>query len=123
MRAFLIALILRMIFARNSDWLFGGQGEYFTGIVDHLTHITDAFGALGLALVCSKDIAWALGPGLDRRADLTFANAVAITDVQGGRPDRLRMTLHITPPRAIARRSQRGPDWILALLRATIVIG
>lgn len=73
-----------MIFALKEPGLFRREGEHFLGVLDHAAHVTNAFGALNLALVRGKDLARARGPGLDGRADLAFTDAVAVTDVHGG---------------------------------------
>lgn len=95
-----------MIFARKWSELFRRQGEDFARILDHAAHIADAFGALGLTVVGREDVARAVRPSLNGRLDLAFANAIAVTDVQGARSDGLRMTLHIRRRLTIASGSQ-----------------
>ena len=77
---------MRLIFV--GDWtpaarLFGGEGEGFAAVLDHLAHLADAFGALGRALVTGEDIARTRRAGLDGGGDVTLAKAVAVADVQG----------------------------------------
>ena len=55
-------------------------------VADHLAHVADAFGALGLTLVPREDLTRTAGPLLDRFEDLAFTDAVAVADVQGGDP-------------------------------------
>ncbi len=64
--------------------LLSRQGEGLSGVLDHLTHLTDAFGALGLALVLGEDVARTRRARLDSRGDVTLAKAVTVADVQGG---------------------------------------
>lgn len=63
--------------------LFGRHGEGFTGVLDHLAHFADAFGALGGALVAGENVTRPRGAGLDGGGDIPFAKAVAVADVQG----------------------------------------
>jgi hypothetical protein len=66
--------------------LLGGEGEGLAGFVDHLAHLADTFGALGLALMAHEDVARTHGAGLDGRGDVTLAKTVAVADVQGANP-------------------------------------
>jgi hypothetical protein len=68
--------------------LFGRHGIGLTRLVDHLAHVTDAFGALGLALMSGEDVARARRPGLNGLADVTLAKTVAVADVQEANPTR-----------------------------------
>jgi hypothetical protein len=63
--------------------LLSSEGEGLLRLLDHLPHFTDAFGALGLALVPRKDIPRPGGARLDGRGDITFAKTVAVADVHG----------------------------------------
>jgi hypothetical protein len=65
--------------------LFRGEAERFAAFVDQLAHLADALGALGLTLVGAEDVGRTARPGGDRRANLTFPNPVAVTDVQGAK--------------------------------------
>ena len=63
--------------------LFGGHGEGFAAVVDHLTHLADASGALDDALVAGEYLAGTGGARLDGEDDVTLAKTIAVTDVQG----------------------------------------
>ncbi len=65
-------------------------------VLDHLAHLADALGALGLALVAGEDVARAAGAGLDGLGDVTLAKTVAVADVHEGitRSMRLIMVLY-----------------------------
>ena len=77
---------MRMIFPRRRGSSLGGEGEGLARFLDHLAHLADAFGALGLALMAGEDVARAGGAGLDGRGDVALAKAVAVADVQGTNP-------------------------------------
>jgi len=64
--------------------LFGSQGERLFGFLDHLAHFADAFGALGLTALRGENVFRALGPCLDGKVDVAGADAVTVTNVQGG---------------------------------------
>ncbi len=66
--------------------LLSSQGEGLLRFLDHLAHFTDAFGALGLALVPGEDLARTRRARLDGRGDVTLAKTVTVADVQGGEP-------------------------------------
>ena len=70
-----------MTVARRRSKLFGCECERFAAFLNHLTHLTDAFGALGLALVSRKDIARTAGAGLNGLGDITLAKTVTVADV------------------------------------------
>ena len=70
-----------MTVGRRRSKLFGCECERFAAVLDHLAHLTDAFGALGLALVAREDVARAAGPGLNGLGDITLAKTVTVTDV------------------------------------------
>ena len=61
--------------------LFGGQGEGVAALLDHLAHLADAFGALGLALVARKDVTRTAGAGLNGLGDITLAETVTVAEV------------------------------------------
>lgn len=65
-------------------------------VLDHLAHLADALGALGLALVAGEDVARSAGAGLDGLGDVTLAKTVAVADVHEGftRSMRLIMVLY-----------------------------
>ena len=65
-------------------------------VLNHLTHLADAFCALSLALVTVKDVARAAGARLDGLGDITLAKTVAVADVHEGitRSMRLIMVLY-----------------------------
>jgi len=80
---------MRLIFV--GDWaparcLFGGEGEGFAAVLDHLAHLADALGALGRALVTGEDVAGTRRACLDGGGDITLAKTVAVADVQGRDP-------------------------------------
>lgn len=68
--------------------LLSSEGEGLPGFLDHLTHLADAFGALGLALVPGEDVARTHGARLDGRGDIPLAQTVAVADVQERRTHR-----------------------------------
>ena len=70
-----------MTVARTRSKLFGCECERFAAFLNHLTHLADAFGALGLALVSRKDIARTRGAGLDGLGDIALAKTVTVADV------------------------------------------
>lgn len=71
-----------------------------TAVVDHLTHLADAFCALGGAAVARKDIARPLGAGLDGEGDVTLAQTIAVADVHAASLEtQLRLVLHSRSPR------------------------
>ena len=74
--------------------------------MDHLAHLADALGALGLALMAGEDVARAAGASLDGLGDVTLAKTVAVADVHDRitQSMRLRMVLY-RAVRAIASRS------------------
>lgn len=72
---------MRVIFGRD---LFGRQGEGLLGVLNHLAHLADAFGALGLALVAGEDFAGPGGAVLDGLGHVALAKAVAVADVHEG---------------------------------------
>ena len=70
-----------MTVARRRSKLFGCECERFAAFLDHLPHLADAFGALGLALVARKDVTRTAGAGLDGLGDVTLAKTVTVADV------------------------------------------
>ena len=54
-------------------------------VLDHLTHLANALGALGLALMHGEHFTRTAGPGLDGLGDITLAKTVAVADVHGTR--------------------------------------
>jgi hypothetical protein len=71
---------------KASQWtLLGGQRHDAILLLDHLAHVADAAGALGLALVGGEDMRGFAGAGVDRRAHVSLPDAVAITDVHESR--------------------------------------
>ena len=70
-----------MTVARRRSKLFGGECERLAAFLNHLTHLADAFGALGLALVARKDVARTTGSGLDGLGDIALAKTVTVADV------------------------------------------
>ena len=62
--------------------LFGGETHRFALTGDHLAHVADAAGALGLAAGVTENLGGARGALLDGRAHVAFPDPVAITDVQ-----------------------------------------
>lgn len=85
--------------------LLSRQGERLLGVLDHLAHFADAFGALGLALVPGEDVARTRRARLDGRGDVTFAKAVTVADVQGRRTHSMRMVRYSSLIKANASRS------------------
>jgi hypothetical protein len=73
--------------------LLGGVGERFAAFLDHLPHLADALGALGLAALVTEHVRRPAGARVDRGADFTLADAVTIADVQGNTPYRLIVIL------------------------------
>jgi hypothetical protein len=63
--------------------LFSGESEGFAVFLDHLAHLADALGALGLAALVAKDVDRARGASVDGGAHFALADAVTIADVQG----------------------------------------
>ena len=63
--------------------LFGRHGEGLTGFLNHLSHFADAFGALGLALIASEDVARPAGPRFDGQGHVTLPKTIAVADVHG----------------------------------------
>ena len=74
------SLCLQVI-QRISRSLFGGVFEQFRLLPNHLAHIADAAGALGLGAASAENLGRALGPGFDGGADVALADPVAVTDV------------------------------------------
>jgi hypothetical protein len=66
--------------------LFRRQGEGRLGVLNHLAHFADAFGALGSALIGRENILRTGGARLDGLSDVTLAKTVTVADVQGGKP-------------------------------------
>lgn len=64
--------------------LLGGVAHRLPVLVDHLAHVADALGALGLALVVAEDLGRTARAGVDRRANLTLPDAIAVADVHEG---------------------------------------
>ena len=67
---------------RNKN-LFGGVGQGFLAVLDHLAHLADALGALGLATLVTEHVGRAGGPSVDGGAHFALADAVTVTNVQG----------------------------------------
>ena len=72
---------VRVTVARRRSKLFGCECERLAALLNHLTHLADAFGALGLALVARKDVARTTGAGLDGLGDIALAKTVTVADV------------------------------------------
>ena len=72
-----------MTVGRRRSKLFGCECERFAAFLNHLTHLADAFGALGLALVAREDIARTAGSGFDGQGHIPFAKTIAVADVHG----------------------------------------
>ena len=75
---------MRVINARN---LLGCECERFATVLDHLTHLANALGALGLALVAEEDVAGSGRACLNGGGDISLAKTVAVADVQGSKPE------------------------------------
>ena len=74
--------------------------------MDHLAHLADALGALGLALMAGEDVARAAGAGLDGLGDITLAKTVAVADVHDGITQSMRLIMVLySGVKAIASRS------------------
>ena len=69
--------------ARLNCSLFRRHSKGLLRFLDHLAHFTDAFGALGLALVAREDVARTAGPRLDGQGHVTLAKTIAVADVHG----------------------------------------
>jgi hypothetical protein len=65
--------------------LFGGQGEGFAAVVNHLAHLADAFSTLGRTLVALEDLARTRRTRLDRAGDIALAETIAVADIHGRR--------------------------------------
>jgi hypothetical protein len=64
------------------DRLLSSHCEGFAAVFDHLAHFTDAFRALGLALIASEDFTGTAGTRLDGEGDVTLAKTVTVANVQ-----------------------------------------
>ena len=71
-----------MTVARRRSKLFGCECERFAAVLDHLTHLADAFGALGRALVRGENLFGTGRAGLDGLGDITLAKTITVADVQ-----------------------------------------
>ena len=69
----------------KAETLLGGQRHDAILFLDHLAHLADAAGALGLAFVGGEDLRGFAGASVDRRAHVSFPDTVAITDVHESR--------------------------------------
>jgi hypothetical protein len=61
--------------------LFCGVAQGLVGLLNHTPHVTDAFGALWLALAMPEHLRGMAGAGRDRLAHLSLSDAIAIADV------------------------------------------
>jgi hypothetical protein len=72
-----------VISRRSKQDLFSRDGEGFSGVLDHLAHFANAFGALRLALVAGENVARSARAGLDGLGDITLAKTVTVANVHG----------------------------------------
>lgn len=71
-----------MILARRPVRLFGGEGEGFAAVGDHLAHLADAFRALGFALITLENFARTGRAGFDRERHVALSQTVTVAHVQ-----------------------------------------
>ncbi|MNN48126.1 hypothetical protein D3C81_1625880 [compost metagenome] len=86
LRVLITALIVRVNFVFRRAGLLGGEREGDLGVLNHLAHFADAFGALGSALIGRENLTRTSGARLDGLGDVTLAKAVTVADVQGDKP-------------------------------------
>jgi hypothetical protein len=67
----------------RSGVLFRRQGKGRLGVLNHLAHFADAFGALRSALIGRENILGTGRASFDGLSDVTLAKAVTVADVQG----------------------------------------
>src|SRR5689334_188 len=69
--------------AKRRRHLFGGETQGLAAFVYHFAHFADAARAAHLGVAGLEDLRRSRRAGRDRRAHLTFPDAVAVADVHG----------------------------------------
>lgn len=95
-----------MNFVLEARRLLGCHRINLAGVDDHLAHVADAFGALGLTIIALENVAWAGGPGFDSEGDIALTQTIAVADVHRAIFHSRVIIIRYCSFRAIASRSQ-----------------